>query len=127
MLNLSDLKSDEVLMDLGSGDGRIIVEAAKTGARCVGIEINPTLYWLSKIKIFFSRLDNAKVQRTNLWITDLKEVDVLTLYFIPSKMDKLRKKIKKEMRPGSRVVSHAFAFPDWQYTKKDDKVYLYIV
>ena len=127
MLSMVKPGESDVLVDLGSGDGRILFQATKTGCRCIGIEINPTLYWLSKIISKIRRLNNVSIIRENLWNFNLSKVNVLTLFFIPSKMMKLKQKIQNEMKPGSRVVSNMFQFPNWQYTENSGKMYLYIV
>ena len=127
VLAMAALRPDETLMDLGSGDGRIVLAAAKTGARCIGIEINPLLYYFSKLRIGLKKAKNVTVVRQDLWQTELSDVDVLTIFFIAPKMGKLQAKIQKEMKAGARVVSYGFRFPDWQFQEKDDKVYLYIV
>ncbi|MEK7643960.1 MAG: hypothetical protein AAB390_01505 [Patescibacteria group bacterium] len=125
LLALARLRPEDVLMDLGSGDGRILASASPAVARAIGIEINPILYWWSKFR--WRHLANVKIVREDLWKTDLSGVDVLTLYFIPPKMSRLAQKIKAEMKPGSRVLSYAFKFPDWQYAEKDGKMHLYLV
>lgn len=127
MLTLAELKAGERLMDIGSGDGRIVFAAAVRGAYCVGIEINPLLYWKSRWTQYRQKIKNVEFRRENLWDIDLSDVDVLTLFFIHHKMEKMKQKILREMKPGSRVVSQGFYFPDWQYAKKDGKVYLYFV
>ena len=125
MMELANPQKEETLMDLGSGDGRIVYLAAKTGCNCIGIEINPLLYWWSKTKTKLKCLNNVKIIRQDLWKTDLSDINILTLFFIAPKMDRLHKKIINEMKPGSRVVSYGFKFPNWQYTEKRDKIYLY--
>ena len=127
MIELADPKPGETVMDLGSGDGRILLEAAKTGALCVGIELNPFLYVWSKLRVAFSKYKNIEIHRQDLWSTRLYDVEVLTLFFIAFRMEKLGKKIKQEMVPGTRVISYGFRFPGWEPVKKIDKVYLYIV
>jgi len=127
MITIAKLKPGENLMDLGSGDGRILIAAAQTGAFCHGVEINPFLYWWSKIKVIFGRHKNIKISRRDLWNTYLYEVDVLTLFFVGFRMQKIKDKIKQEMKPGTRVVSYGFQFPDWEPVQKIDQVYLYIV
>ena len=127
IIKIAGLNSTDTMCDLGSGDGRILFLAAKSGAKCVGIEINPILYYFSKFKKLFYRIDNVEIIRQDLWKIDLSQFDVLTLFFIAPKMEKLMKKIKTEMKPGSRVVSYAFRFPNWQPTKEDEKVRLYVV
>lgn len=127
MIKISGLKEGEKMIDLGSGDGRIVCEAAKTGAECVGVEISPFLYWWSKRKAKLKGLKNVKFLRDSLWNIDLSEFNLITIYFIPHRMKKLYKKIKSEMKPGSRVVSYAFTFPDWQSVSKYDNIYVYVV
>ncbi len=125
MLAIAKLQSSDTLMDLGSGDGRILLKASQLVKEAVGIEINPVLYWWSRF--ILRKKVNVSVRRENLWLTDLSGISVLTLFFIAHKMDLLQKKIRREMKPGSRVVSYGFRFPNWQYSEKNDKVYLYIV
>lgn len=127
MIALSGLRTDMLMMDLGSGDGRIVFEAAKTGARCVGIEINPVLYYWSRIKQGIRPRKNVLFRRESLWDTDVSHIDVLTIFFIHPKMEKLMKKLRTEMKPGALIVSYAFTFPGWPYEIKDDKIYVYRV
>ena len=127
MMDLVDLKKDEKLIDLGSGDGRLVLAAAKECKQATGVEISPLLYWVSKSKKLKTGTKNATFIRDTLWNIDLSDYDVVSIYFIPHWMNKLKKKIKKEMKPGSRVVSHAFTFPDWQHTAKDGSIYIYKV
>lgn len=125
LLDMAKLKSGDILMDLGSGDGRILELSAPFVNRAIGIEINPLLYFWSRFKL--RNIKNTYVRREDLWSTSLADINVLTLYFIPHKMGQLAEKIKKEMKPGSRVVSYAFQFHGWQYIEKNDKIYLYVV
>jgi len=127
MLFLAGLKPGEKLIDLGSGDGRIVFLAAKSGAESVGVEINPVLFCWSVLLARLKGLSKAKIIRKNLWDVDLSSFAVLTLFFIPPKMNSLAEKIKREMKPGSRVVSNSFTFPNWQYETKDGNIYLYKV
>lgn len=125
IIAIARLKKTDTLIDLGSGDGRILRRAAPHVKSAVGIEINPLLYYWSKWRL--AQHKNVVVKRQNLWSTSLAEADVLTLFFIAHHMGALKQKILKEMKPGSRVVSYGFSFPDWQPVQKDGKVYLYIV
>jgi len=125
MLKLAALHKSDVLIDLGSGDGRILKKASPYVRQAIGYEINPLLYWWSLWKL--KKYSNATVLRSNLWHADISEADVITLYFIPDHMQQLQYKLKRELKPGSRVVSYGFTFPDWQYADNDGKVYLYIV
>ena len=127
MIKEANIQSDETVMDLGSGDGRIVRMAAPYAKESIGIEINPVLYYLSRFLHLFNRKKNITYLRKNLWKVSLAEVDVLFLFFISTKMPKLKEKIMKEMKPGSRVVSHTFSFPDWKPEKKHGIVSVYRV
>jgi SAM-dependent methyltransferase len=115
MLSVTHVTKNDRLFDLGSGDGRIVIAAAKRfGTRGVGIDIDPQ-------RIIESRknADTAGVTRlvefrnADLFETDLRDATVVTLYLLPALNVKLRPKLFAELRPGSRVVSHAFDMGDW--------------
>ncbi len=125
MIEMANLKPTDRVIDLGSGDGRVTIAASKQCAKSVGVEINPFLCWLSKIKA--GRKSNVEFKNESLWKINLADFDLIFIYFIPHRMKKLAKKIRREMKPGSRIVSHAFIFPDWQYLEKNDNIYLYEV
>jgi ubiquinone/menaquinone biosynthesis C-methylase UbiE len=127
MMALANVQPGEVCMDLGAGTGRIVFAAAKSGATCVGVELNPFLHWWGKMRALIGRHTNVSFSRADLWKTDLSHVDVLTIFFIKSKMPALKEKILQEMKPGTRIVSNIFTFPEWPYEKKDGHVYLYRV
>ncbi len=127
MLEFANLSADDSVLDVGSGDGRVITAAAASGASCVGIEINPILFWRSLVRKKMEGRKNVVFERKDFWKTDLSKYDVMLVYCIHFKMEKLKEKIKSEMKPGSRVISHGFTFPDWKYIKVRDNVYLYIV
>lgn len=120
MLELAKVGKGDFLIDLGSGDGRIPVTAAKQyGVRALGVDLNP-----QRIKEANERAKEAGVtdlvefRQQDLFETDLSKADVLTMYLLPSVNLKLRPKIMKEMKPGSRVVSHAFDMGDWAPEQK---------
>jgi predicted RNA methylase len=116
MLKVAKVTKNDVIYDLGSGDGRIPVTAAKQyGARGIGIDIDP-----QRIK---EANENAKTQgvtdkvkflNQDLFTTDISEATVVTLYLLPSLNVKLMPKLMKELRPGTRIVSHAFDMGDWK-------------
>jgi SAM-dependent methyltransferase len=115
MLGVARVKKDDRLYDLGSGDGRIVIEAAKRfGTRGIGIDIDP-----QRIQESRKNADTAGVTRlvefrqADLFQTDLRPATVVTLYLLPTLNVKLRPKLFAELRPGSRVVSHAFDMGDW--------------
>ena len=110
MLKVAKVTKNDVVYDLGSGDGRIPITAAKTyGARGVGIDIDP-----QRIKEANENLKNAgvgdrvKFLNQDLFTTDISEATVVTLYLLPSLNLKVLPKLNKELKPGTRVVSHAF-------------------
>jgi len=115
-LQLVDLKQDEVLYDLGAGDGRVLVIAAKEfGAKAVGIEIGPvqcTLIWL---RIIFSGLSSkAEIRWSNFYKTNLSDADVVFIYATSKEVMKLTPYLEKKMKRGSRLVSISADFPAWE-------------
>jgi len=110
MLELAQVKKGDVVYDLGSGDGRIVITAAKKyGAQAVGFDIDPELIKQSRESIRKEGLENlAEIREQDILTVDLSQASVLTMYLLPSVNLKLRPKILSAMTPGSRVVSHAF-------------------
>lgn len=127
MISLAKLKPNETLIDLGSGDGRLLFEAAKQQpkAKIIGVEINPVLYYWSKIKKKFKGAENVEIKRKNLWDTNLKEADIVAMFFIDHKMDKIEEKLKKEAEKGTKIISYTFEFPNLKEIKSRNKNYLY--
>jgi SAM-dependent methyltransferase len=116
MLDLAQLKAGETVIDLGSGDGRIMIEAAsKYGARGFGVEIDPLLVKLSNENARRAGVaDRVKFLQQDLFKTDFHEANVLTLYLLPDVNLALRPKILAELKPGARVVSHDYNMGDWR-------------
>src|SRR6188508_248090 len=110
MLKLAKVTKNDVVYDLGSGDGRIPITAAKTyGARGVGIDIDPQRIKEAQENLKNSGVgDRVKFLNQDLFTTDISEATVVTLYLLPSLNLKLLPKLNKELKPGTRVVSHAF-------------------
>jgi predicted RNA methylase len=115
MLKIAKVTKDDVVYDLGSGDGRIPITAAKVyGARSVGIDIDPERIRDANEKLKESAvsdrtiLSRIKFLNQDLFTTDISEATVVTLYLLPSLNLKLLPKLNKELKPGTRVVSHAF-------------------
>lgn len=127
MLKVAYVQKNECVIDLGSGDGRIVCAAAPLCLMSAGVEISPVLYLISKWKVWRKGLTNVVLMRDSLWNIDLSRYDVVFIYFIPHWMNKLEKKIKKEMKSGSRIISHAFAFTNWQEEKKCGTIRVYKV
>jgi hypothetical protein len=116
MLDMAQLKSGETVIDLGSGDGRIMIEAAsKYGARGFGVEIDPRLVKISNERALKAGVaDRVKFLQQDLFKTDFRDANVLTLYLLPDVNLALRPKILAELKPGSRVVSHDYGMGDWR-------------
>lgn len=126
MLRLADLKPGERLYDLGSGDGRIVIAAARQGAFAEGWEISPYLWLISWLKIRRLGLqDRARVRLGTYWGEKFHDADVVTLFLITMQMGRMERKLREELRPGSRVVSYAFDFPRWEHESKDRGIFLY--
>ncbi len=133
MLKLASVRQGDVVYDLGCGDGRMVVRAAKQyGVHGVGIDINP-------VRIAEAR-DNAKAngvtnlvafRNEDLFEADIKEASVVTLYLLTSLNIKLRPKLWRDLKPGTRIVSNTFDMGDWKPDKKMDvdgrTIYLWTV
>jgi SAM-dependent methyltransferase len=121
MLDVAKVTKDDVVYDLGCGDGRIVIAAAKDyGARGVGIDVDP-----QRIAEATANAERAGVTKRvkflqqDLFETDIHDATVVTLYLLPSLNLKLRPKLWNDLKPGTRVVSHAFDMgPDWQPEQK---------
>lgn len=118
MLEMARVKPGEFVMDLGSGDGRIAIAAARDfGARAVGIEYNPDMVALSQRNAKAAGVaDKVRFVKADLFETDLGKADVITMYLLPRINMQLRPKLLA-LKPGTRIVSHAFDLGDW---KSDD-------
>jgi SAM-dependent methyltransferase len=115
MLALAQVGPDDTVLDLGSGDGRIVIEAVKRhGARGLGIEMNPRLVALSRTNAQREGVaGRARFEQGDALATELSQASVVTLYLGPELNEKLLPRILATMRPGSRVVSHDFALANW--------------
>lgn len=116
MLQLAGVTKDDVVVDLGSGDGRIpIIAAQKYGARGVGIEIDPALVALARQNAIDAEVaDRVTFIEGDLYTADLRDATVVTAYLSPNIMKQLESKFRAELRPGARIVSHQFPMPGWE-------------
>jgi tRNA A58 N-methylase Trm61 len=127
MINLADPKKGDKIIDIGSGDGKILIALANKGVPSEGVEINPYLVHKSTHKIRQMSLDDlAKVSNKSFWSVDFSKYDIIFLYGMNHFMKKLEQKLLREMVPGSRVVSNYFKFPNWKPSKETEGVRLYI-
>ena len=114
MLDLAKLTPQDYLMDLGSGDGRTVITAAKRGATAQGIEYNPDMVDLSKRNATAAGVaDKATFVKADLFETDFSKAQVVTMFLLPSINMRLRPQILK-MRPGTRIVANTFTMEDWE-------------
>ena len=125
---MASLHGGERIADLGSGDGRIVIACARHGIRAEGYEINPILVYSSRRAIRRAGLEKlATVHWKSFWRADLASFDAIFVYGIPYIMADLRKKLEHELRPGTKIISHVFPFPEWTSAAKHEaeKIYLY--
>ena len=114
MLDMAKLTKDDIHYDLGSGDGRTVITAAKRGARAFGIEYNPDMVTLSQNNAKAAGVaDRATFVKADLFETDFSKATVVTMFLLPSINMKLRPKIL-DMKPGTRIASNTFTMEDWQ-------------
>jgi hypothetical protein len=127
-LKLVGLKQNETLYDLGAGDGRVLLIAAREfDAKAVGIEIGPiqcALIWLRMTAGGLS--DKIKIQWGNFFKTNLSEADVVYVYATSTEVTKLAPYLEKQMKPGSRVVSISADFPEWEPSTFDDRELIFV-
>jgi precorrin-6B methylase 2 len=137
MVALAGIKVGQRIVDLGSGDGRILIACAQQGAEAIGYEINPMLVWRSRRAIKRAGVGSgdpvgarsqgrATVYWESFWRIDLSQFDVVFVYGIPYIMRDLQRKLERELRPGTRVVSNAFRFPGWKPVAEEGKTLLYV-
>ena len=114
MLDMAKVTANDFVMDLGSGDGRTVITAAKRGARAVGIEYNPDMVELSKQNAAKEGVtDRATFMKADLFETDLTKADVITMFLLQSINMRLRPTLLS-LKPGTRIVSNSFDMEDWE-------------
>jgi hypothetical protein len=118
MLTMAQLGPNDIHFDLGAGDGKIAIAAAKKGARATGIEYNPDMAKYAnaqaeKAGVAGTGAGKAIIRQADIFVTDFSQATVITLYLLPALNMKLRPQILS-MRPGTRVVSHSFTMEDWE-------------
>ena len=114
MLDMAKVTPQDFVIDLGSGDGRTVITAAKRGARAMGIEYNPDMVELSKKNAIAAGVaDKATFVKADLFESDFSKAQVVTMFLLPSINMKLRPKIL-DMKPGTRIVANSFNMEDWE-------------
>ena len=118
MLRLAKVKRGEKLYDLGSGDGRVVIEAARLGAHGVGIEYSIPVHLLAKLRLALSGVRGVELMRKDFFGTRLNAADVVMFYLTPKLARELGPKFKRELKKGTRVVSAAHEIPGWTPVEK---------
>lgn len=131
MLEMACVGEGDLVYDLGSGDGRIVMEAARSySARAVGIEADPLRFAWSKFKVAIFRLQGkVEIRWGNFFKEDISDATVVTLFLSSKANQNLKRKLKTELQPGTRVVTYYWKFNGWKPVQEDQKkeIYLYII
>jgi precorrin-6B methylase 2 len=131
MLEIAEVGSGDIVYDLGSGDGRIVIEAARVyHARAVGIEADPfRILWSQLTVVIFNLRKRVRIVWGNFFHQDISEATVVTLFLWQETNQRLKPKLQEELKPGTRVVSYYWNFEGWTPVQEDKKerVYLYIM
>lgn len=114
------------VIDIGSGDGKLVIALAKAGCEVYGIEINPLLVWRSRRFIRKEGLEHkARIWWGNMWRTDFSSYDIIVIYGIKHIMRKLGEKLEKELPKGSVIITNFFVFPQWRPQTRSKRVLTY--
>ena len=115
MLELAGVRSDDIVFDLGSGDGRLVIEASRRyGARGVGVEREARLVDMARAAAISAKVsDRVSFKQGDLFDTDLRGASVVTLYLLPGLLERLVPKLRAELVSGARIVSHDYPLPAW--------------
>ncbi len=128
MIDEANINSNDIVYDLGSGDGRMVIESAKAGSKnSIGFEINPFLNIWANIMAKIKKVDNTEFVTTSLWSADFSKPTKIFVYLLTSTMHKLEAKIMDEGQNGLIIISNTFKFKDLKPIKSfvKEKVYVY--
>lgn len=125
MIELADPKPGEKGIDLGSGDGRIVIAFAKKGVEMKGLELDEGLQELSKDSIAKEKLTNVTIEGKDFWNEDLSNYDIVTIYPMPDILNALEEKVQKELQPGARLLLNYYQLPKLKPKNTKDHIYLY--
>jgi len=128
MLTMAAVKPGELVYDLGSGDGRILILAARQfGARAVGIEVDPLRYLWSQIRIHLLGLrGQVRIEYGNFFTHDISKADVVTCYLLQGTNNKLVEKLNRELSSSARIISSVYTFPSLSLINKNKKLKLFL-
>jgi SAM-dependent methyltransferase len=117
LIQIANITKKDVVIDLGSGDGRMLIHAARQGATARGWEINPFLVlWTRLVMLRYRVGERVKVYLQNYYKADLSDATVVFLYHLPLHMPKLERKLQKDLKKGTRIISYKFTLPTLKLT-----------
>ena len=124
---LAKVTKKDVIYDLGCGDGTLLITAVEEyGARGVGIEIDPARVFIARVRVWFKRLGNKiSIERKDFFAIDISEATVVVMYLIPKTLGRLKPKLLKELKPGTRIVTFVYKI-DLPMIAKDEKNEVYV-
>ncbi|MCL5784824.1 MAG: hypothetical protein M1142_05755 [Patescibacteria group bacterium] len=125
ILKLAGVKKGKKFYELGSGDGRVVYEAAKLHAKAFGVEQSWLRVLYSKYKAHRLNLMSAKFMHGNIFAKTYGDADIIYIYLLHKGVKRLEDKLKKELKKGSTVITQTYHFPNWKPFKKEDNFYLY--
>ena len=128
MLEMAEVRPGEVVYDLGCGDGRVLIRTAgRFGARAVGVELDISRYLWSAAAVTVHRLwRRVRLVRADLFSVDLGEADVVFAFLLQNTNDRLKDKLRRELRPGARIISNTFTFSGLPLEAVDEQLHLYL-
>lgn len=121
MLEFAGLRKGETVLDLGCGDGAILIAAVEQfgASKAIGYDINPVVLFMGNLRIRFRRLSKLiRLERKNIFTSDIPQVDVVATFLIPNTMRKMKRRLAEQLEPDTRIVSRGFQFPDTQPYKQ---------
>jgi len=122
----ADIRPGEKVIELGSGDGRVLAEAVRAGAAATGYDINLFLVWRSRWRLWRTgRSKNAKVAWSDFWRADLSGADAVLIWGFKPVMERLEKKLDKELKPGARFIAYQCGLPNWRPERVVGQTYVY--
>lgn len=124
MIKVAEIKTRDKVLDLGSGDGRLVIEAAAAGAVATGVEKNPFLVLFSKIRAKFARV-KVEIIFGDIFSQNLGKADIIFLYLNPKMLAKLAPKLKAETKKGTKIVSNTYEIPNFRPIAIFDNIFLY--
>lgn len=128
MIELANIIPGTKIIDLGSGDGAILIEAARSGAMATGVEMNPFLIPYSRWRARRAGVQNrVTIIKGDISNFSIGHADVIFLYLLTKSLVKLKAKLAAELKPGTRVVSNGFEIPGWTPVQEKDGVFLYVI